>query len=141
MSNLKLHCAIEWFSDALSILVPVLMLIHCSFVMRENRVPHYQRLLQKHDGKRQWWKVSGCNFYPLVRSIAGLCRSLTSPSCKKNTRVVSFPVRQLPQLNQQRAPSSNPRRQPARSRCRSSGYSSRSLFISQLHYRLSRHPR
>lgn len=29
-----------------------------SFVYRENRVPFYQRLLQKHDGKRQWWKVS-----------------------------------------------------------------------------------
>lgn len=29
-----------------------------SFVMRENRVPYYQRLFQNHDGKRQWWKVS-----------------------------------------------------------------------------------
>lgn len=28
------------------------------FVFRENRVPHYQRLFQKHDGKRQWYKVS-----------------------------------------------------------------------------------
>jgi hypothetical protein len=27
-------------------------------VFRENRVPHYQRLFQNHDGKRQWWKVS-----------------------------------------------------------------------------------
>lgn len=27
------------------------------FVYRENRVPHYQRLFQNHDGKRQWWKV------------------------------------------------------------------------------------
>lgn len=31
----------------------------CSFrwVYRENRVPHYQRLFQKHDGLRQWQKV------------------------------------------------------------------------------------
>lgn len=42
-------------------------LTHCSFVMRENRVPHYQRLLQKHDGKRQWWKVSELPFLPLRR--------------------------------------------------------------------------
>ena len=28
------------------------------FVFRENRVPYYQRLFQKHDGKRQWYKVS-----------------------------------------------------------------------------------
>lgn len=34
------------------------ILTNSSFVYRENRVPHYQRLLQKHDGKRQWWKVS-----------------------------------------------------------------------------------
>ncbi|KAJ9645696.1 hypothetical protein H2201_007489 [Coniosporium apollinis] len=27
------------------------------FVYRENRVPYYQRLYQKHDGKRLWWKV------------------------------------------------------------------------------------
>lgn len=27
------------------------------FVYRENRVPYYQRLYQKDDGKRQWWKV------------------------------------------------------------------------------------
>lgn len=27
-------------------------------MFRENRVPHYQRLFQNHDGKRQWWKVS-----------------------------------------------------------------------------------
>ena len=27
------------------------------FVFRENRVPYYQRLFQRHDGKRQWWKV------------------------------------------------------------------------------------
>lgn len=39
-------------------------LCHCSdlaipsFVYRENRVPYYQRLMQKHDGKRTWWKVS-----------------------------------------------------------------------------------
>lgn len=25
---------------------------------RENRVPYYQRLFQRHDGKRQWNKVS-----------------------------------------------------------------------------------
>lgn len=31
---------------------------HNSFVNRENRVPHYQRLFQKHDGVRQWNKVS-----------------------------------------------------------------------------------
>ena len=28
-----------------------------SFVYRQNRVPEYQRLFQKHDGVRQWWKV------------------------------------------------------------------------------------
>ncbi|OJD31350.1 transcription factor c6 [Diplodia corticola] len=27
------------------------------FVNRENRVPHYQRLFQKHDGIRQWNKT------------------------------------------------------------------------------------
>ncbi|OCK85595.1 hypothetical protein K432DRAFT_342797 [Lepidopterella palustris CBS 459.81] len=27
------------------------------FVNRENRVPHYQRLFQRHDGVRQWWKT------------------------------------------------------------------------------------
>jgi hypothetical protein len=29
----------------------------CSWVMRENRVPHYQRDFQKHDGLRIWQKV------------------------------------------------------------------------------------
>jgi hypothetical protein len=28
-----------------------------SFVFRENRVPYYQRLFQRHDGLRQWHKV------------------------------------------------------------------------------------
>jgi hypothetical protein len=28
-----------------------------SFVYRENRVPYYQRLFQRHDGLRQWHKV------------------------------------------------------------------------------------
>lgn len=28
-----------------------------SFLYRENRVPHYQRLFQKNDGVRQWNKV------------------------------------------------------------------------------------
>ncbi|KAF2398128.1 hypothetical protein EJ06DRAFT_124039 [Trichodelitschia bisporula] len=27
------------------------------FVYRENRVPHYQRLFQRHDGLRQWNKT------------------------------------------------------------------------------------
>lgn len=31
------------------------------FVHRENRVPYYQRLFQKQDGKRMWWKVSSKN--------------------------------------------------------------------------------
>ncbi|GME35165.1 Transcription factor c6 [Neofusicoccum parvum] len=28
------------------------------FVNRENRVPYYQRLFQRHDGLRQWQKTS-----------------------------------------------------------------------------------
>ena len=28
------------------------------FLYRENRVPYYQRLFQRNDGKPQWWKVS-----------------------------------------------------------------------------------
>ena len=32
------------------------------FLYRENRVPHYQRLFQKHDGVRQWNKVSPSSF-------------------------------------------------------------------------------
>ena len=27
------------------------------WLYRENRVPHYQRLFQRDDGLRQWWKV------------------------------------------------------------------------------------
>lgn len=41
--------AIKTFAD---------LLVPHRFVFRENRVPHYQRLFQQHDGKRQWWKVS-----------------------------------------------------------------------------------
>lgn len=44
----------------LSILIPM-MLTHndhsWGWTYRENRVPHYQRLFQKHDGLRQWNKV------------------------------------------------------------------------------------
>lgn len=48
------------------------MLIYASlhsFLYRENRVPHYQRLFQNHDGKRQWWKVSPVPIYGFLGSI------------------------------------------------------------------------
>ncbi|KAJ9651504.1 hypothetical protein H2198_009232, partial [Neophaeococcomyces mojaviensis] len=43
------------------------------FVYRENRVPFYQRLLQKHDGKRQWWKSPRSPFllYPFYTLMWG----------------------------------------------------------------------
>ncbi|KAI1611439.1 hypothetical protein EDD37DRAFT_650798 [Exophiala viscosa] len=42
-------------------------------VMRENRVPYYQRLFQTHDGKRQWWKTSrsGYFLYPYYAMLVG----------------------------------------------------------------------
>ncbi|KIW44644.1 uncharacterized protein PV06_03099 [Exophiala oligosperma] len=56
------------------------------FVMRENRVPYYQRLFQNHDGKRQWWKTSRSPYilYPyytlligsLAYSVYGMTRML-----------------------------------------------------------------
>ncbi|KAF2673003.1 hypothetical protein BT63DRAFT_143401 [Microthyrium microscopicum] len=39
------------------------LLTTCSFVYRENRVPHYQRLFQKVDGVRQWQKTPKSNLY------------------------------------------------------------------------------
>ena len=36
--------------------------IESRFTLRENRVPHYQRLFQKHDGVRQWNKVSATDW-------------------------------------------------------------------------------
>ncbi|OJJ44119.1 hypothetical protein ASPZODRAFT_834490 [Penicilliopsis zonata CBS 506.65] len=44
------------------------------FVFRENRVPYYQRLFQKHDGKRQWYQTERSNYimYPYLLSVYGL---------------------------------------------------------------------
>ncbi|EFW22389.1 uncharacterized protein CIMG_10953 [Coccidioides immitis RS] len=56
------------------------------YVFRENRVPYYQRLFQREDGKRQWWKThrspyilypyyfsliftSGAAFYGMTRMV------------------------------------------------------------------------
>ncbi|KAG0137060.1 hypothetical protein HOY82DRAFT_478032, partial [Tuber indicum] len=54
------------------------------FVYRENRVPHYQRLFQKNDGVRQWYKTprSKMMLYPyfvmlslgISGSLYGMCR-------------------------------------------------------------------
>ncbi|KAK2733954.1 hypothetical protein FQN55_003092 [Onygenales sp. PD_40] len=43
------------------------------FVFRENRVPYYQRLFQKHDGKRIWQKSHRSAFilYPFYFSVYG----------------------------------------------------------------------
>ncbi|OQV03865.1 hypothetical protein CLAIMM_08851 [Cladophialophora immunda] len=43
------------------------------FVYRDNRVPYYQRLFQKHDGKRQWWKTHRSPFilYPYYTILLG----------------------------------------------------------------------
>ncbi|EHY57901.1 hypothetical protein HRR83_005189 [Exophiala dermatitidis] len=43
------------------------------FVYRENRVPYYQRLFQKHDGKRQWWKTHRSPYilYPYYTLLLG----------------------------------------------------------------------
>jgi hypothetical protein len=38
---------------------PDTILTTTSWVFRENRVPHYQREFQKHDGLRTWEKVRG----------------------------------------------------------------------------------
>ena len=45
------------------------------FVNRENRVPHYQELFQRHDGVRQWSKVGETSFrcskkYPSRQYVA-----------------------------------------------------------------------
>ncbi|OCL00046.1 uncharacterized protein K441DRAFT_602159 [Cenococcum geophilum 1.58] len=44
-----------------------------SFVYRPNRVPEYQRLFQKHDGVRQWWKTprSPYMLYPYYAMLWG----------------------------------------------------------------------
>ncbi|KAF2014600.1 hypothetical protein BU24DRAFT_463377 [Aaosphaeria arxii CBS 175.79] len=39
------------------------------FVNRENRVPHYQRLFQKHDGLRLWEKSRGKYIMPVYKAI------------------------------------------------------------------------
>ena len=39
------------------------------FLYRENRVPHYQRLFQRHDGKRQWWKVGTSRWLCLAQLL------------------------------------------------------------------------
>ena len=50
------------------------IVIVISFVNRENRVPHYQRLFQRHDGLRQWNKVSSFNtFYTESTETTHLC--------------------------------------------------------------------
>ncbi|KAL1627792.1 hypothetical protein UCDDS831_g05359 [Diplodia seriata] len=58
------------------------------FVNRENRVPYYQRLFQKHDGVRQWnktarsrailmpyyimlWGGFGASMYMMCRQVLG----------------------------------------------------------------------
>ncbi|PGH04138.1 hypothetical protein GX51_03645 [Blastomyces parvus] len=58
------------------------------FIFRENRVPYYQRLFQKHDGKRIWNKshrspyllypfyislfgTFGASFYAMCRTVLG----------------------------------------------------------------------
>ncbi|KAF6230588.1 hypothetical protein HO173_011125 [Letharia columbiana] len=43
------------------------------FVNRENRVPHYQRLFQKNDGLRQWWKTPRSKYmlYPYFVALWG----------------------------------------------------------------------
>ncbi|PGH21630.1 hypothetical protein AJ80_03063 [Polytolypa hystricis UAMH7299] len=52
---------------------------YAGFVFRENRVPYYQRLFQRDDGKRQWWKTKRSPYilYPYYTSIVvGLTASL-----------------------------------------------------------------
>ncbi|KAH7409885.1 hypothetical protein DE146DRAFT_751613 [Phaeosphaeria sp. MPI-PUGE-AT-0046c] len=46
------------------------------WVFRENRVPHYQREFQKHDGLRTWQKARGKWMVPMFK--AGM---YTSVSC------------------------------------------------------------
>ncbi|KAJ9297502.1 hypothetical protein DTO271G3_4277 [Paecilomyces variotii] len=54
------------------------------FVFRENRVPFYQRLFQRHDGKRQWYKTnrSGYILYPYWISTYGLGLATTWAMCR-----------------------------------------------------------
>ncbi len=48
------------------------------WVYAENRVPHYQRLYQRNDGVRQWWKVSQLF---MLDSDPVRCVSWLSPHC------------------------------------------------------------
>ncbi|BDD58020.1 hypothetical protein MPDQ_008129 [Monascus purpureus] len=54
------------------------------FVFRENRVPYYQRLYQRHDGTRLWWKSprSGFVLYPYFISVYGLGAATLYAMCR-----------------------------------------------------------
>jgi len=63
-----------------------------------NRVPHYQRLFQNHDGKRQWWKVSKA-FNDLHLTMDSTLKSkrsaYTSPGYRSSLREYQGVVRLL----------------------------------------------
>ncbi|KAF7504478.1 hypothetical protein GJ744_002158 [Endocarpon pusillum] len=74
------------------------------WVYRENRVPYYQRLMQKDDGKRLWWKShrSAYILYPyyimlygsLTATMYAMCRMvLGHKTC--TTRSISAQLRLL----------------------------------------------
>ncbi|OJJ70355.1 hypothetical protein ASPBRDRAFT_128497, partial [Aspergillus brasiliensis CBS 101740] len=54
------------------------------FVYAENRVTFYQRLFQKNDGKRMWWKTerSGWLMWPYLISTYGLTAACTYALCR-----------------------------------------------------------
>ncbi|PGH02509.1 hypothetical protein AJ79_07622 [Helicocarpus griseus UAMH5409] len=54
------------------------------FVFRENRVPYYQRLFQRHDGKRLWHKTSRSPYllYPFYVSLFGSLGISTYAMCR-----------------------------------------------------------
>ncbi|KKZ59992.1 hypothetical protein EMCG_00834 [[Emmonsia] crescens] len=51
------------------------------FIFRENRVPYYQRLFQKNDGKRLWNKSHRSPYllYPYYISLFGTFGGMLSP--------------------------------------------------------------
>ncbi|KAF8466731.1 hypothetical protein BDZ91DRAFT_724894 [Kalaharituber pfeilii] len=60
-------------------------------IYRENRVPYYQRLFQRDDGVRQWWKTPRSKYmlYPyfacLGAGLAGTMYCMTRMAMGKKT--------------------------------------------------------
>ncbi|KAK8185176.1 hypothetical protein IWZ00DRAFT_548258 [Phyllosticta capitalensis] len=54
------------------------------WVFRQNNVPHYQRLFQKHDGLRQWQKTPRSKFflYPYYVMLWGSFGAAMYMSCR-----------------------------------------------------------